>query len=49
MNEDESTIDSDVVECNLNAEESKEFQDVDPRVNDDEAWEPPVSMIKFHD
>ena len=33
--EDKSTINSEVVECNLNTEESKEFQDFDPKVNDD--------------
>ena len=35
--EDKSIINSDVVECNLNTEESKEFQDFDPKVNDDKA------------
>ena len=45
--DNESTIDSDVVDCTLNPEESKEFQEFDPRINDNEVWKPPVSMSKF--
>ena len=39
--------DSDIVECQLGAEESKEFQEFDPKINNEESWEPPASMAKF--
>jgi len=42
-----STADLDIVQYQLDADESKEFQEFDPTVNDKESWQPPPSMAKF--
>jgi len=47
--DNESTADSDVVQYQLDPEESKEFQDFDPKISDEESWQPPPAMSKFLD
>jgi len=47
--DNKSTADSDVVQYQLDPEETKEFQDFNPKINNEESWQPPPSMAKFLD
>ena len=47
--ENGSRAESDFVNCNLGEEESREFQELNPEVKDEELWEPPTFIAKFLD
>lgn len=41
---EESGTDSDIIECHL---EDKEYGEFDPKIKDDESWQPPDTMASF--